>query len=61
MWRMQVRREHAIIDKKYVLLSSGRTTPTMNYIVSEKRIWRELVQVSMITLLHCKCLMSLCY
>ena len=61
MWRMQVRREHAIIDKKYVLLASGRTTLTMNYIVSEKRIWRELVQVNIITLLHCKCLMSLCY
>jgi len=24
--------------------NAGRTTPTMNYIVSEKRIWRELVQ-----------------
>ena len=26
----------------------GRTTPTMSYIVSEKRIWRELVQVRQI-------------
>ena len=24
--------------------SQGRTTPTMSYIVSEKRVWRELVQ-----------------